>query len=973
MRRIARRWRFWTAWAAVALGLYAIIGFFVVPKIARSQIEKQSRALLHREATVARVRFNPFTLAAIVEGLDLKDRDGSDLFHLDRLTADFQLSGVFRRAFRFREIVLEGPRVVARIAANGRLSIADLFEKSADEKPEDKKSSLPRLLVDRFAMHGGAAKFVDASKTPPFREEFAPLDLELHGLTTIPEESGDHSITLGLGEGARVRWSGRQTVEPLRFEGKVEIAGIRLPHLWEYFSPTNPLEMRDGKADVSCSYDVRKGADGAFAIAVNDVNVAIRDLALRPRSGGDDWLAVPLIEVSGGQVLWPEERAEIRAIRVTGPRALAIIENDGTLNWRAAIPTPPPATAPASTGETRAWTVKVGAVELAEASAHFEDRSFQPSVVADLTDVALNLENVTSDRKAPIPVSLTAHINGGAEASASGTVVADPPGADLDVRLRGIDLRPFVPYAIHLPGVDLRNGVAGAEGKLRVGSVSPKILFDGGLELTALRVAGAGSDRLVACDRATVTGAKITILPEKIRIANVQLDGAFVKLAIDREGNVNLKQIVVAQEATAAPPPPTEPLDLAIGTIAIRGASAEYTDLSVILPFGTKIHAIQGSLKDLSMTSAVAASLALEGRISEAGYFKADGTMRLAAPFAATDVRVIFRGVNMPELTPYSAQFAGYAIEKGNLDVDVRYRIKDGRLAGDHRVIAKDLTLGPKVEGAKGPGLPVRLAIALLKDKDGRIDLEVPIEGTVDSPEFNYRSVFWQAFKTILGNVAKAPFRALGRLFGADSEDLELVGFASGHSELPAPEHEKLAKLGAELAAKPDISLEIEGRFDPVTDVDAIRRARLEQRIDSKREEAPNPEAILESLYIESFSPEQLEVERQKFLPGAPDATTSAAEPKKKKKGPPPPPPKEGFDAAGFYDALRSQLLAAEDVPQSTLDELARARGATISAALTAPGGLDASRVKLLDPAPVKRKKQGSELVASEMTLSAGD
>jgi hypothetical protein len=419
---------------------------------------------------------------------------------------------------------------------------------------------------------------------------------------------------------------------------------------------------------------------------------------------------------------------------------------------------------------------------------------------------------------------------------------------------------------------------------------------------------------------------------------------------------VNIKEILAGRSAPSpapeppapvpAPPAKGEPLDLGIGTIAIRDASAEYTDLSVILPFGTKIHAINGSLKDLSMSAPAPASLALEGRISDTGYFKADGTMRIARPFAATDILLIFRGVEMPELTPYSAQFAGYSISKGVLDVDIRYGIKDGRLVGDHRVIAKDLILGPKVEGAKGPGVPVRLAIALLKDKDGRIDLEVPIEGTVNSPTFNYKSVFWQAFKTILGNVAKAPFRAIGRLFGADSEDLELVGFASGHSDLPAPEHDKLVKLGPELTAKPELSLEIEGRYDPVVDVEAIRRIRLDQQVDARRAGGQNVEAIVQSLYVESFSAEQLEAERQKFPPE---------------------------DAAGLYDSLRSQLLAAEEVPESVLEDLARARATAILAALTAPGGLDSSRVKLLDPAPVKRKKQGSELVASEMTLSAGD
>lgn len=942
MRMLMRRWRIWTAWVVAAIGLYAVIGFFVVPKIARAQIVKQARGMLHREAKVTRVRFNPFTLAAKVEGLDLKDRDGADLFHLDRLSADFQVVGVFRRAFRFREIVLEGPQAVARIGADGRLSIADLFEAGAAKEPAAPKSSLPRVLVDRFAVKGGAAKFVDESRSPRFVEAFSPLDLELHELTTIPSEIGDHSITLGLAGGARIRWSGRQTVEPFRLEGKVEIADIRLPRLWNYLAAENPLELRDGRTDMSCSYEIQRRVDGGLQLAIKDADVTVREFAMTPRSGGEDWLSAPLVEIRGAQVLWPESRAEVREIRVKGPRALAWLDKDGTVNWQAAIP---PRGA-AAQEESKPWTARVGIIEISDGSARVEDRSFQPTVAVDVTDAGLKLWNVTSDLKAPIPASLSARINGGGEVTASGTVFADPPATDLTIKLRALDLKPFNPYAIHLPWADIRSGTAGAEGKLHVGTGSPAIRFDGALDVQSLQLAGAGLDRIVSCDRASADGARITIFPETIHIAKLATEGAFVNLDIDQEGNVNLKKIFVAKHEAATPPLRSEPLDLDIRAVAIKNATAEFTDESLILPFGTKIHSINGSIKDLSTTAAAAARLSLEGRISDAGYFKSDGALRIGAPFASTDVSVIFRGVSMPELTPYAAQFAGYSIKSGSLDVDVRYRIQDGRLVGDHRVVAKDLTLGPKVEGAKGPGVPVRLAIALLKDKDGRIDLEVPIEGTVNSPEFNYKSVFWQAFKTILGNVAKAPFVAIGRLFGADSEDLELVGFASGHSDLPAPEQEKLARLGVELAAKSEISLEIEGRFDPVTDADAIRRDRLEQRIEARRAGAANLEAILEALYAETFSPERLEAERQRFQPG---------------------------DAGGFFDSLRSQLLDAEDVAQNDLGDLARARAAAIQSSLTAPGGLDASRVKLVEPAPVKRKKRGSELVASEMTLSAGD
>jgi hypothetical protein len=251
------------------------------------------------------------------------------------------------------------------------------------------------------------------------------------------------------------------------------------------------------------------------------------------------------------------------------------------------------------------------------------------------------------------------------------------------------------------------------------------------------------------------------------------------------------------------------------------------------------------------------------------------------------------------------------------------------------------------------------------------------VEGSVDSPEFSYNKIFWQALKKILTGLVTAPFRAIGRLFGGgDDEDLDLVGFSSGSSQLLASEQETQAKIAAGLAPKTEITVEVGGRYDPKADADALRRARLEARIDAKRDGAVALESILETLYAEAFSTERLEAERARFQPRT--ETPAAPETGKKKKGKkktaaPPPPPPGVFDAAGFYDTLRAELLAAETVGDADLVTLARDRAAAIVAALTAPGGLDPSRVKAGDVKPVSRKKRGSDLVASEMTMSAGD
>jgi uncharacterized protein involved in outer membrane biogenesis len=1011
--RLRRR----TAVAAALLAVYALVGFFVVPPIARSQIVKLARTLLHREAAVERVRFNPFTLTGVIEGLDLKDRDGAPLFKVRRFEANLQLSGIFRRAWRFRSIAVEEPSLQVRFLADGKLSLADLFEPAAaTPAPEEKKSYLPRLIVDHFVLRRGRAEFADESRSPRFVQAFEPLNLQVRDLTTLPGESGNHTVTIGLGENSLVRWSGKQTVEPLRLEGRVEIAGIPLDRVWAYAAPGHPLDIVAGRSDIALSYEVRREAGGSFAAVLKDATVKARGITVRPRGGGEDWLVIPDVAVVGVEAAWPEARVRIQSVRCTDPRLLVRREATGAVNWASAVP---PAT-PKTEG-SKAWTGTVEAVEIKNGGITLDDRGVDPAVVTALSGLSVRLEKVSTDLSAPVKTAVEAAINGSGRVSVAGTVTPDPMTASLDLSLADLDLRPFQPYAVRLPGAEFKSGVAAGSGRLLVAAGTPWARFDGGASLSAVQIAGGGDDRLVALDRAQLKGVRVTLSPDRVRVTEIEVDGAFLKLHIDRQGNVNLSKLGTpagapaaagtpapqgtmsptrSSEATApavpegTPPQPTPPASPApgtpasrpaapaartaipadIGKVVIKDATADYTDESLILPFGTKIHSVNGDIRDISTTASAPARLVLEGRVAEAGYFKTDGTIRLTDPLAAADINVIFRNVNMPDLTPYTAQFAGYSVTKGSLDVDVRYRLQDRHLVGDHRITAKDLVLGPKVEGANAPSLPVRLAIALLKDKDGRINLEVPVEGTVDSPEFSYRAIFWQAFKQIMGNIVKAPFRALGHLFGADKEDLELVGFASGRSDLLAPEQEKLAKMAGELSGRSEISLEIEGRFDPVTDADSLRNARLEAKIDAKRTPDSNLDAILESLYAERFTPEKLAAKRVEFQPGA-TAPPAAGEPSRKrgKKEPPPPPPREGFDAAAFYESLRKELLDAETIADTDLQALARARAEAIAAALSAPGGLDPSRVKVLDPAPVKRKKQGSDLVASEMMMNAKD
>jgi hypothetical protein len=279
-----RFWKYVALGIGLALTTYTLFGFFVVPRLIRSQIINQARTRLHREARVDDVRFNPFTFVTSIKGMVLADRDGADLLKVDYFLANLQLSGFFRRAVRFREVRIDRPFLNARILPDGRPSVADLIETESNTPVAQDSAEpfeLPRLLIDRLILNAGGIGFNDASRTPVYESRFEPMDLDIRNLITIPDESGDHSITIGAENSAVLRWTGHQTIEPLRLTGKLDITGLPIARLWEYFGRSQPLDIYSGNVDISVPYEITRGGDKHLQANLKGVSVTIRSLAAR--------------------------------------------------------------------------------------------------------------------------------------------------------------------------------------------------------------------------------------------------------------------------------------------------------------------------------------------------------------------------------------------------------------------------------------------------------------------------------------------------------------------------------------------------------------------------------------------------------------------------------------------------------------------------------------------------------------------
>lgn len=954
-RASPRRWRIRVIVAAATLGAYALAGFFLVPWLVARQVRRAVPAALHRSATLAGARFNPFTLALTLVRLDVRDRDATPLFAFDTLVVNLSLGSLFRFALVLDEFRLVGPAIVARLGPDGAPTIADLFP--ADSTPDTVATGggPPRLIVQRAAIRGGAITFVDQSRTPYLAMPFSGLGATVHGLSTLPNDEGNHDLVVTFAGGATIRWVGTATVRPLRLEGRFDITTINVPRMGAAFAGSLPVEVSEGRSDVTFRYVVDQAPDGTLQLAVPEGTVMVSQVVIRPRGGEAPWLRLPQVAVRGIRIAYPQRAARIGMIDLREPWIAAALDADGSFSWAPLVDSLLADTTPSR------WTVSADTVAVSAGGVALVDRTIDPPATLDLSQIGLRLTSVSTDSAVRMGLAGSVDVAGG-RVTLEGGITRAPRSGEIAIEARGLGLSPAQPYLGDPPRARIVGGAVSLQGRARLRAGRPSMVFDGRASLDRLAVQDSAGGPLLSWRTMDVRGIHFTSTPDLLRIAAIRFESPVARIAISREGTLNLATLrggEVAVPDSAAPdsaPPPAFPYEILEVTLA--DASIDFSDESLILPFRAVIDSTRGAIRDVASFGATPGSLDLEGHILPNGRARASGTINVADPLAATEIRAEMRNILMPNLTPYSAQFAGYAIEEGRLDIDLVYRIVNRRLAADHHIVAEDLQLGEAVAGGEAPGFLVKLAVSLLKDSEGRIKLDVPVEGDVDDPQFRYSGIVWQALKTILGNIASAPFRFLGNLLGLGGDDVELVDFDPGRSDLLPPEREKLDSLAAELGRRPELVLAIEGRYDSVSDVAAARAASLDARIAARRDSVVARARddtsrtvlsdILESLFRAQFSDGALDSLRRSFE--TPDGEVAAAE---------------------FYSEVRARLLAAQPVEPGLLERLGRERGTAIAGTMLARGALDTTRVTVRDPVPASRRKSGSVRVASELILDA--
>jgi len=451
-----------------------------------------------------------------------------------------------------------------------------------------------------------------------------------------------------------------------------------------------------------------------------------------------------------------------------------------------------------------------------------------------------------------------------------------------------------------------------------------------------------------------------------LHLSQLVIDELYGRLVIKEDRTTNLDGLQLdPAPADSAPDDEEKSLELVIGGTRVRHGGMDFSDFSLPLPFATHISNLDGTLTTIETGSSEPAKIQLEGQVDEYGLARISGTINLLQPLIHTDTRVEFRNLQMSNLTPYTVEFAGREIDDGKLNLDLAYVIDDGQLAGENKVVLSDLVLGKKVESPGAASLPLGLAVALLTDSKGVIDIDLPVAGDVNDPEFRIGGVIWKAFTGLITKIVSAPFRLLGSLIGVDSEDLGQFQFLAGRSDLTPPELEKVAQLEQALAERPELAVEVHGVFDPATDTEALKYIRLRQTVFQRL----NREGLDDDEELIMLDEEIRTVLEALFMDQFPDQSLDSVKALHTKQANDDPDAEPVFDQLAYAGDLRDRLLEAEPVTRQDLLALATDRAEMIRNAFLASGQFAEDRVMIIEPEEVE--SEDGEWVITELGVAA--
>ncbi|MBR0564835.1 DUF748 domain-containing protein [Azoarcus sp. L1K30] len=717
------------------------------------------------------------------------------------------------------------------------------------------------FLLASARIRDGVLRFEDRTVAGPFKTRIDAINLDLRDLSTTGDMPAEIRLDYVSEAGEKLVHQDSLRLVPFELDGSVTVEQLLPARYAPYLAAVLPNgEVRGGRIDGALRYKVALKGDEP-QVELNAEALTLKDFVFGLKGEKGAAVKVPELNIRNAQVQSGARKVSIGELELKRAAVSTIRQRNGDFDLMA-LGAKAGGSSSAKPQGDKPWIVTVGKLGLDGASVRVEDRSAGKPVVLQADGIMLKVEDFSSAKGTTLKLDLKSRINERGKIGAAGSLSLDPLKTALALEVDDVDLLPLQPYVLEETKIAISRGSLSTKGKLVLASAR-----DGGLEgrfSGDLGVADFSSvDRLNSTDfvrwRAlNLNDVDLHLSPFALSIRDVALSDFYTRLILSAQGKLNLRELQPEAEAAASERAKAEAAladgqaqraaaPIKIGRISVKGGNIAFSDRFVRPNYDANLTGMSGELSGLSSDPKTIAKLKLQGKVDKSAPVSISGELNPFRQDQYLNIGASVKDFELTGLSGYSGKYVGYGIERGKLSAQVNYRIEARKLSATNNIFLDQLTFGEAVDSPDAVKLPIQLAVSLLKNSRGEINLDLPVSGTMDDPDFSVGGLVVRALFNLIGKAITSPFALLGSVVSG-GENLSRIEFDPGVAQPGPAQIEKLTTLAKAMVEREGLRLDIVGQADAATDVEGIRHEKLLDKLRAvklkamlKRGESPPP------------------------------------------------------------------------------------------------------------------------------------
>ncbi|MGE5220428.1 MAG: DUF748 domain-containing protein [Chloroflexota bacterium] len=792
-----------------------------------------------------------------VTELEMQQKSGAPLLKLPSFEVLIDAIRVFAKEIDLKSVTAKGLELHVDRARDSKLALANLIETQA--KPaaaEAKNEGKPfRYSINEITLESATVYIDDEQPKRPYKARLSNVSVKVTGLTNEAGKKANVQIAFESDLKEKFSHEGTLQLTPLLAEGKLDIEGLKPGALRPYYDEAIAAEVKDGSFDLSTRYSFEE-KDGQPDIKLAGLNATLRALRLDLAGQPQPLWRIGSLAVKDGELDLAKKSVVIGAVEARDGNGYIQRAADGTLNLARIAKDHGQAPAPAQPAKKSdvEWRVDTKQILLDRFRVSVDDQANPTPAKINLSELSIRADNFSTAKNQRAKITIRSRINDKGVVRITGTTSTNPVNGKFVVDAQDVGLVAFQPYLENQVNLILTDGRVGTKGELTFdasGSGPAKVNYQGGVQVADFgALERDGQQDLLKWKLLALDAMQFDLEPFQLRIGEITLADFYSRLILGADGKTNLQKLAVQKEAKTSEAPaqdkpaekPTAPASgeaeppkaISIGKINLEEGNINFSDFFIKPNYSANLTGVQGTISELKPETP--GDVALQARLDNAAPVEIKGKINPLSKELFLDIIADAKEIELSPMSPYSGKYVGYGIEKGKLSFNVKYKLENRKLSAENKIILNQLTFGEKVESPDATKLPVLLAVALLKDRNGVIDVDLPISGSLDDPQFSVGGIVLRIIINIITKAVTAPFSLLASAFGSGSgEELSYIEFADGRATLDQAARDKIATLAKALNNRPALNLEIIGRADPLTDLEGLKRVSIERKVKAEK------------------------------------------------------------------------------------------------------------------------------------------